>query len=88
MVLDIESEYQPMAKVYDGQTIKINSNSRINPLQICKVVDSRVDDEISPEDEARENFASEMSRIRTFMSMYMPEIDMYTMEIFMDRSCN
>ena len=84
MVLDIESEYQPMAKVYDGQTIKINSNSRINPLQICKVVDSRVDDEISPEDEARENFASEMSRIRTFMSMYMPEIDMYTMEIFMD----
>lgn len=84
MVLDIESEYQPMAKVYGGQTIKINNSSKINPLQICKVVDARVDDEISPEDEARENFATEMSRIRTFMSMYIPEIDMYTMEIFMD----
>lgn len=84
MVLDIENEYQPMAKVYGGQTIKINSSSKINPLQICKVVDARVDDEISPEDEARKNFATEMSRIRTFMSMYIPEIDMYTMEIFMD----
>ena len=41
MVLDIESEYQPMAKVYGGQTIKINSSSKINPLQICKVVDCK-----------------------------------------------
>lgn len=84
MVLDIESEYAPLAKVYDGQIIKMNSRSRINPLQITKAVDSRADDEILPKDEARENFATEISRIRTFMSMYVPEMDMYTMEVFID----
>lgn len=84
MVLDIESEYHAMAKVYDGQIIKMNQRSRINPLQITTSVSYKVEEDISAEDNARANYASELSRIRTFMSMYIPQIDVYTLEIFMD----
>lgn len=84
MVLDIESEYRAMAEVYDGQIIKMNQKSRINPLQITKAVDAKVEEDILPEDDTRANFASELSRIRTFMSMYINGIDMFTLEAFMD----
>ncbi len=84
LVLDIESEYRSMAEVYDGQVIKMNQRSRINPLQITKAVDSKVEEDILPEDDAKANFASELSRIRTFMSMYISDIDMFTLEAFMD----
>ena len=84
LVLDIESEYRSMAEVYDGQVIKMNQRSRINPLQITKAVDSKVEEDILPEDDAKANFASELSRIRTFMSMYISDIDIFTLEAFMD----
>ena len=84
LVLDIESEYRSMAEVYNGQVIKMNQRSRINPLQITKAVDSKVEEDILPEDDAKANFASELSRIRTFMSMYISDIDMFTLEAFMD----
>ncbi len=84
MVLDIESEYAEMARVFDGQVIKMNQNSRINPLQITKSVEASVEDDISKSDEFSANYASEMSRIRTFMSMYIQDIDMFTLEAFME----
>ena len=84
LVLDIENEYWHMAKVYDGQVIKMNGSSRINPLQIMKSVDADAEDDVLPEEENKKNFTVEISRIRTFMKMYLPEISMYTLEVFMD----
>lgn len=84
LAIDIEDEYYPMAEVYDGQIIKMNGNSRINPLQIMKAVDAEAEDDVSAEDENKKNFTVEISRIRTFMKTYLPDIQMYTLEVFMD----
>lgn len=84
LVMDIENEYYHLAEVYDGQVIKMNGNSRINPLQIMKAVDAEAEEDVSAEDENKKNFTVEISRIRTFMKTYLPEIQMYTLEVFMD----
>ncbi len=84
LVMDIENEYYHLAEVYDGQVIKMNSNSRINPLQIMRAMDAEAEDDVSAEDENKKNFTVEISRIRTFMKTYLPEIQMYTLEVFMD----
>lgn len=76
MVLDIESEYRQLAKMFDGQVIKLNKNSLLNTLELHKVIDSsREDDEnFDPEAENAINFASEVSRIISFFYQYIPNL--------------
>lgn len=76
MVLDIESEYRQLAKMFDGQVIKLNKNSLLNTLEMHKVIDgSREDDEdFDKEAENAINFASEVSRIISFFYQYIPNL--------------
>ncbi len=75
LVLDIESEYSDLAKIYGGQIIKLNKNSLLNTMQMNKVIDSsREDDDFDEESENAINFASEISRIITFFYQYIPEL--------------
>ena len=76
MVLDIESEYRQLAKMFDGQVIKLNKNSLLNTLEMHKVIDSsREDDEdFDKEAENAINFASEVSRIISFFYQYIPAL--------------
>ncbi|WP_295211609.1 ATP-binding protein [Ruminococcus sp.] len=70
MVLDIESEYAELAKMFGGQVIRLNKNSTLNVLQLRKTIDSSREDDASNET----NYASELSRIITFFYQYAPSI--------------
>lgn len=76
MVLDVESEYRDLAKMFDGQVIKLNKNTLLNTLQMYKVIDSsRENDESCDKDsENAINFASEISRIISFFYQYIPAL--------------
>ncbi len=76
MVLDIESEYGELAKVFDGQVIRLNKNSRLNTLHMHKVIDSsrEKDEDYDKEAENAINFASEISRIISFFYQYIPAL--------------
>lgn len=91
MVLDIESEYGPMARIFDGQVIKMNRRSTINPLQMRITIDvdaenSDMDDseKLDYEDALAANYASEISRICTFMYQYNPSVSDEEMSVFRD----
>lgn len=74
MVLDIESEYSTLAEMFDGQIITLTKTSRLNTLELHKVVDSSVEEDTDISSENSINFATEISRIITFFYQYIPEI--------------
>ena len=74
LVLDIESEYTNLANMFDGQIITLTKESRLNTLELHKVVDSNVEEDADPLSENAINFATEISRIITFFYQYIPEI--------------
>ncbi len=81
MVLDIESEYKDMAKMFDGQVIRMSRGSTINPLQIRMTVlaDAENEDEddgasITKSEAISMNFTSEVSRICSFFGQYNPSL--------------
>ena len=75
MVLDIESEYHALSEMFGGQVIKLNKDSRLNTLELHKVVDSAVEDDADASSEFAINFASEISRIITFFYQYIPDMN-------------
>lgn len=73
LVLDIESEYADLARMYNGQIIRLNKSSLLNTLQMHKVIDSsREDEDFDVNSENAINFASEISRIISFFYQYIP----------------
>lgn len=74
MVLDIESEYNGLAEMFGGQVIKLTKESRLNTLELHKVIDSSVEEDADPSSEFAINFASEISRIITFFYQYIPDM--------------
>lgn len=91
MVLDIESEYKEMAHIFDGQIIKMNRRSTINPLQMRMTIDNDAENEdteeaekIAANDVNAANYTAEISRICTFMSQYNPMISDEEMSVFRD----
>ena len=77
LCLDLEGEYDDLAKIYDGQIIRMNKNSRINPLQIRTVISSAEDEENNRET----NFASEVSRIVTFFFYFNPTLNDFEADV-------
>lgn len=67
MAIDVEGEYTPLAERFGGKVVKIGSYPVINPLEIRKAYADN-------DSEKSSNFASELSRIITFMYQYIPEI--------------
>ena len=96
MCLDLENEYSSLVQMYDGQTIRMDRKSFINPLQIRNTIIAEreaVDDldELSEEDRQltkldalESNFTAELSRICTFMYQFAPELDGEVMSVFRD----
>lgn len=93
MTLDLENEYSDLVKMYDGQSITMNRQAFINPLQIKNTIDySRENisddeseaDKMTFEDAAENNFVSEISRICTFMYQYVPTMTYDVMSLFRD----
>lgn len=91
MVLDIESEYKEMARIYDGQIIRMNRRSTINPLQIRVTVDTDAENTDLDESEIINkseinaiNYTSEISRICTFMTQYNPSFSDEELSFFRD----
>lgn len=81
MVLDIESEYNEIARMYGGQVVKMNQRSIINTLQLrmtidvdTENIDTDTEDMIDYKDVLEINFTSEISRICTFMYQFAPTI--------------
>lgn len=91
MMLDIESEYNEIARMYNGQIVKMNLHSGINPLQIrmtidveTENIDADADDRIRQEDALAVNFAAEISRICTFLYQFAPSFTIEQMADFQD----
>ncbi|MBR1751878.1 MAG: DUF87 domain-containing protein [Ruminococcus sp.] len=91
MVLDIEGEYQDMAKIFDGQIIKLSRKSTINPLQIRSTIDRDTENEDTDSDDIMDNsevnsanFTSEISRICTFLTQFSPSISDEEISVFRD----
>lgn len=91
MVIDIESEYQDMAKMFDGQVIKMNTRSTINPLQMRITIDAEAENSDSDEDNkiakkeaVAANYASEISRMCTFINQFNPSVSDDELSIFRD----
>ncbi|WP_024858110.1 VirB4 family type IV secretion system protein [Ruminococcus albus] len=81
MVLDIENEYRDMARIFDGQVIRMSRGNTINPLQIRMTVlaDAENDDEndgasITKSEAISMNFTLEISRICSFFGQYNPSL--------------
>lgn len=70
MALDVEGEYEDIAKVHNGQVIRMNKNSIINVFQLRKTMDKSREDDASN----ASNFAAEISRITTFFYQYIPNM--------------
>ena len=79
LCIDLEGEYDDLARIYDGQIIRLNKNSLINPLQIRTVISSS-DEEAGNET----NFASELSRVITFFYYFIPSLTEYEADILRD----
>lgn len=91
MVLDVESEYSDIAKIYHGQVVKMNQHSIINPLQIRMTIDVETenvdtddDNKIKQQDALAINFTLEISRICTFLYQFAPSITDEQMSDFRD----
>lgn len=76
LCIDLEGEYDDLARIYDGQIIRLNKNSLINPLQI-RTVSSSDDEEASIET----NYAAELSRVITFFYYFIPSLSEYDADI-------
>lgn len=77
MVLDVESEYRDMTKMFDGQNIRMSRSSTLNPLQIRKTVlaeaENDSDDDSTHIDKTEAiqiNYTTELSRICSFIKLY------------------
>lgn len=96
MCLDLENEYSSLVQMYDGQTIRMDRKSFINPLQIRNTIIAEreaVDDldelpeedrQLTKLDALESNFTAELSRICTFMYQFAPELDGEVMSVFRD----
>lgn len=79
LCIDLEGEYDELAHIYNGQIIRMNKTSLINPLEIRQVMAS------TDEDADREtNFASELSRIITFFYYFIPTITEFEADVLTD----
>lgn len=74
LVLDIEGEYHSLATMFEGQIIKLTKDSRLNTLELHRVIDSSAEDDVDLASETAINFASEISRIVTFFYQYLPDM--------------
>lgn len=70
MALDVEGEYEDIARVHNGQVIRMNKNSIINVFQLRKTMDKSRENDVSN----ASNFAAEISRITTFFYQYIPNM--------------
>lgn len=89
MVLDIENEFKPLADKLGGAVINMTKNSLINPLQLCTSIVVKVEDDNNEDLDLKAgqravNFASELSRIMTFMYQYTPELTAFEADEFKD----
>lgn len=91
MVLDIENEFRPLCNKLGGKVINLTKNSIINPLQLYTSIIVNIEDEETNDDEYdlkagqnAVNFASELSRIVTFMYQYVPELTNFEADEFKD----
>lgn len=91
MVLDIENAFRGLCNKLGGKVINLNKNSIINPLQLYTSIIVSVEDEETNDDEYdlqagqnAVNFASEISRIMTFMYQYVPELTNFEADEFQD----
>lgn len=90
MVLDIENEFKRLANKLGGIVVNMNKNSLINPLQLnTSIVVTAEEDDDSQEYDLKlgqnaVNFASEISRILTFMHQYIPELSAFEDDVFED----
>lgn len=67
MLLDVEGESYKFADTIGGRVIKLSPNARSNPLELRQMVVEEEEDGIS-------NFASEISRMETFLYQYVPSL--------------
>lgn len=81
MIIDIDREYGKMAERFGGKVIRLGKSNMINPLEIRRMVDKE-----SEGDEGNDmsNFATEISRIETFMYQYIPSLSDIECEEFKD----
>ena len=97
MCLDLENEYSSLVQMYNGQTIRMDRKSFVNPLQIRNTIVAEreaadnLDDDLSEEDRFNtkldafeSNFTAELSRICTFMYQFSPELDGEAIAVFRD----
>ena len=80
LCIDLEGEYDDLARIYKGQIIRMNKSSLINPLEIRQVVSSAADEDADRET----NFASELSRIITFFYYFIPTITEFEADVLTD----
>lgn len=81
MILDVEGEYHDLAKVFNGQVIKLDKNSTINVFQMRKTIDSSKEEEAAGNET---NFTAEISRIMTFFHQYIPNIEVVEAQLLND----
>lgn len=79
MTFDLEGEYGNLVRKVGGKIVKLTKSSTINPLQLRQSIVAAQD-----KDEIESNFVSELSRIETFISQYIPDITDIEMEAFKD----
>ncbi|MBQ9531599.1 MAG: type IV secretion system DNA-binding domain-containing protein [Eubacterium sp.] len=80
LCIDLEGEYDDLAHIYNGQIIRMNKNSLINPLEIRQVLSTAADEDADRET----NFASELSRIITFFYYFIPTITEFEADVLTD----
>lgn len=80
LCIDLEGEYDALANVYNGQIIRMNKSSLINPLEVRQVISFAADEDA----DRATNFATELSRVITFFYYFIPTITEFEADVLTD----